>query len=188
MNEKPQMNFSVKKENIEPYQYQLIEKKFSFLLRSFPEESSRDSTVHKIHSFLQQGHSEENICGMFLGRQFPLSNCVAFASGKGGVGKSMLAVNTAVSYCARGKKVLLFDADYGLSNAHIYLNFRTSKSLLDYFLSGDPEDGLEVDRVLSRAGAIDDEDLSVRLEVDAAGKHEVRSGPDDRRARSVDAS
>ncbi|MBN1522180.1 MAG: AAA family ATPase [Candidatus Aureabacteria bacterium] len=143
------MNFQEPKQlsemarKIEPYQYQIIEKKFSNLLSSINDDSDRDKAVLRIHSYLHEGLSEERIFSMFTGQSFPLPHCLAFASGKGGVGKSMLSVNTAVFFSKIGKRVLLFDADYGLSNAHIYLNFRTKKSLLDFFLSGDPEDAVE---------------------------------------------
>jgi len=128
---------------IQPYQYQLIEKKFSFLLDAFSNAVDREEAVLKINTHLQNNISEDRICSMFTGLQFPLKHCITFSSGKGGVGKSMLAANTAVHYASTGKKVLLFDADYGLSNAHIYLNYRIKKSLLDFFLSGNADDAIE---------------------------------------------
>src|ERR1044072_6907191 len=44
---------------------------------------------------------------------------IAITAGKGGVGKSNLAVNLALELGALGKKVLLLDADYGLGNADL---------------------------------------------------------------------
>lgn len=46
---------------------------------------------------------------------------LVITSGKGGVGKSTLALNLALSLCARGKRVVLMDADLGLANLDIML-------------------------------------------------------------------
>jgi flagellar biosynthesis protein FlhG len=44
---------------------------------------------------------------------------ISVTSGKGGVGKSNLVLNTAVSLAQTGKKVLILDADMGLANMDI---------------------------------------------------------------------
>jgi flagellar biosynthesis protein FlhG len=46
---------------------------------------------------------------------------IGIASGKGGVGKTAVAANLAVTLSARGNKVMLFDADLGLANAQLAL-------------------------------------------------------------------
>ena len=46
---------------------------------------------------------------------------IAIASGKGGVGKTSLAVNCAVKLTADGRNVALLDADFGMAIA-ILLN------------------------------------------------------------------
>lgn len=46
---------------------------------------------------------------------------ITVASGKGGVGKTNLATNLALSYAALGKRVILMDADLGLANVNVVL-------------------------------------------------------------------
>lgn len=47
------------------------------------------------------------------------------ASGKGGVGKSLLAANLAIALAQAGKKVVLADLDLGGSNLHLILGLRS---------------------------------------------------------------
>lgn len=54
---------------------------------------------------------------------------LAIASGKGGVGKSNISVNMAMSLAARGKSVLLMDADLGLANIDVLLGLRPKYDL-----------------------------------------------------------
>ena len=56
---------------------------------------------------------------------------ILVASGKGGVGKTSLAVNCAVKLCLDKKRVALLDADFGLANAHIMLDQKVSSSISD---------------------------------------------------------
>lgn len=51
----------------------------------------------------------------------PGARVVCIASGKGGVGKSVLASNLAVLRAERGERVLLVDFDAGLANLHLLL-------------------------------------------------------------------
>ena len=51
-------------------------------------------------------------------------NVIAVTSGKGGVGKTNVAVNLAVSLARQGKSVVLFDADLGLGNVDIALGLK----------------------------------------------------------------
>ncbi|HEY1686579.1 MAG TPA: MinD/ParA family protein [Tepidisphaeraceae bacterium] len=57
-----------------------------------------------------------------LVRQQRRASVIAVTSGKGGVGKSNVAVNLAIKLSAAGKNVLLLDADLGLANADVLCN------------------------------------------------------------------
>lgn len=56
---------------------------------------------------------------------------LAFVSGKGGVGKTSLAINSAVNLSLSGFKVAILDTDFGLSNANIMMDVRTDKTISD---------------------------------------------------------
>jgi flagellar biosynthesis protein FlhG len=47
---------------------------------------------------------------------------ITVTSGKGGVGKTNMAVNMALAYARLGKKVVVMDADLGLANVNVMLN------------------------------------------------------------------
>ena len=55
----------------------------------------------------------------------------AVTSGKGGVGKTSLALNTAIILSKMGMKVLLIDADIGLANIDIMLGITTAYTIED---------------------------------------------------------
>src|SRR5512146_482623 len=57
-----------------------------------------------------------------LAHQRPRASVIAVTSGKGGVGKSNIAVNLAIKFAAAGKDVVLLDADLGLANADVLCN------------------------------------------------------------------
>ncbi len=65
---------------------------------------------------------------------------IAITSGKGGVGKTNIVANTAITLSKMGKRVLVMDADLGLGNIDILLGL-TPKYNIGHFLRG--EKGLE---------------------------------------------
>ncbi len=61
---------------------------------------------------------------------------IAVTSGKGGVGKTNIAVNLAVSLRLLGARVLLLDADMGLGNVDVLLGLNARYDLRDVLLHG----------------------------------------------------
>lgn len=68
--------------------------------------------------------------------EFTTSRVIAVTSGKGGVGKTSLSVNLAIELAKRGKKVVVFDADFGLANVEVMLGIRPTYNLLDLIHNG----------------------------------------------------
>ncbi|MBR4382969.1 MAG: MinD/ParA family protein, partial [Selenomonadaceae bacterium] len=56
---------------------------------------------------------------------------IAITSGKGGVGKTNLAVNLAFALQLSGKRVMLIDADIGMANVNLLMGSVTNRSLID---------------------------------------------------------
>ena len=59
------------------------------------------------------------------------------ASGKGGVGKSLLSANLAITLGQAGKKVVLADLDLGASNLHLVIGQSSPKKGIGTFLTGE---------------------------------------------------
>ncbi|RJQ55754.1 MAG: MinD/ParA family protein [Nitrospiraceae bacterium] len=58
---------------------------------------------------------------------------IAVASGKGGVGKTNITANLAIGFSRLNKKVMVFDADLGLSNIDVVLNLATKYNIRHLF-------------------------------------------------------
>lgn len=65
-----------------------------------------------------------------------LSRVITITSGKGGVGKSNLAINIAIELGRLGKKVIVMDADFGLANIEVMLGIRSQYNLSDLMFRG----------------------------------------------------
>lgn len=61
------------------------------------------------------------------------TNIITIASGKGGVGKSILAVNMGLALADNGKKVTVMDADFGLANINVILGVLPKYTLYHVF-------------------------------------------------------
>ena len=61
---------------------------------------------------------------------------IAITSGKGGVGKTNLAVNLAVALQMAGQRVMLIDADIGMANVNLLMGSVTNRSLIDLLKDG----------------------------------------------------
>jgi len=62
-------------------------------------------------------------------KQVSRATVIAVTSGKGGVGKSNIAVNLAIKLASVGKRVVLMDADLGLANADVLCNIDLPSNL-----------------------------------------------------------
>jgi flagellar biosynthesis protein FlhG len=69
------------------------------------------------------------------GSRRPAPRFVAIGSGKGGVGKTWFAITLAHALVRLGRRVLLFDADFGLANVDIQLGL-TPRHDLGHLLAG----------------------------------------------------
>ena len=60
---------------------------------------------------------------------------IPVASGKGGVGKSLVAANLAIAFAQAGQRVVLADLDLGASNLHLVLGHQSPKNGIGTFLN-----------------------------------------------------
>lgn len=66
----------------------------------------------------------------------PKTRVLSITSGKGGVGKTAVVSNVAVTLAKQGKKVLIIDADLGLANVDVVLGLSPTYNL-NHFFSGE---------------------------------------------------
>lgn len=66
----------------------------------------------------------------------PLARVMTVTSGKGGVGKSNVAINLAVQFRRLGKRVIILDADFGLANVEIMFGAVPKHNLYDLIYQG----------------------------------------------------
>lgn len=61
---------------------------------------------------------------------------ITVTSGKGGVGKTSIAVNLGIQMQRMGKRVIILDADFGLANIEVMLGIRPQYNLADLMFRG----------------------------------------------------
>jgi flagellar biosynthesis protein FlhG len=69
---------------------------------------------------------------------------IPIASGKGGVGKSLVAANLGVAFAQAGQRVVLADLDLGASNLHLVLGHQSPKNGIGVWLNDTKSDFNEV--------------------------------------------
>lgn len=68
---------------------------------------------------MDQAQQMRNVIKQHKMKNQNTARVVTVTSGKGGVGKSSIAVNLAIQMRKAGKKVIIFDADFGLANVEV---------------------------------------------------------------------
>ena len=69
-------------------------------------------------------------------RRQTAARVITVTSGKGGVGKTSIAVNLAIQMQRMGKRVVILDADFGLANIEVMLGIRPQYNLADLMFRG----------------------------------------------------
>jgi flagellar biosynthesis protein FlhG len=81
-------------------------------------------------------HKDSQSNGLMRAMQRQPARVIAVTSGKGGVGKTNVATNLAVSLAAEGGNVMLLDADLGLANVDVLLGLQPRFNL-SHVVSGE---------------------------------------------------
>ncbi len=80
---------------------------------------------------MDQAEQLRNIVKLHNQRNVSSARVITITSGKGGVGKSNMAVNLAIQFRRRGKRVIIFDADFGLANVEVMFGTLPKHNLSD---------------------------------------------------------
>ena len=85
---------------------------------------------------MDQAEQLRNVIKSKQARSVSKARVITITSGKGGVGKSNIAVNLAVQLRRLGKKVIIFDADMGLANVEVMFGAIPKYNLSDMIYHG----------------------------------------------------
>ena len=105
--------------------------------------SDQASTLRKLMEDKTEAQVEESSIVIQDSISNKQSRVITITSGKGGVGKTNIAVNLAIALQLTGKRVLLIDADIGMANVDVLLGSISKHNMLDLL-----EDGVELQDVL----------------------------------------
>lgn len=85
---------------------------------------------------MDQAEQLRNVIKLKNQKMPPKARVITITSGKGGVGKSNVAVNLAVQLQKLGKRVIIFDADLGLANVEVMFGAIPKYNLSDLVYRG----------------------------------------------------
>ena len=85
---------------------------------------------------MDQAQQLRNVIKLRNQNYIPDARVITITSGKGGVGKSNTAVNLAIQLAKAGKRVIIFDADFGLSNVEVMFGKVPKYNLSDLIYNG----------------------------------------------------
>ncbi|MCR4830657.1 MAG: MinD/ParA family protein [Pseudobutyrivibrio sp.] len=85
---------------------------------------------------MDQAENLRNVIKAQNVRNVERTKVITITSGKGGVGKSNMAVNLAVHFTKLGKKVIILDVDFGLANVEVMFGTIPNYNLSDVIFKG----------------------------------------------------
>lgn len=85
---------------------------------------------------MDQAQQLRNVIKKQNQNNIPIARVITVTSGKGGVGKSNVAVNLAIQLRKSGKRVIIFDADFGLANIEVMFGAIPKYNLSDMIYHG----------------------------------------------------
>lgn len=85
---------------------------------------------------MDQAENLRNIIKKSQQQPRPAARVITVTSGKGGVGKSNVSINLAVQFRQMGKRVVIFDADFGLANIEVMFGAVPKNNLGDLIYQG----------------------------------------------------
>ena len=127
----PPLHSIAARTGIEPSRIQFLIREFSEFLTTGWDDDRGIVLLRRIHQrFFIEGKPIP-VIRRELGDQRRQMRVIAVTSGKGGVGKTTVSINLAIALAQRGLRTLLFDADLGMANVHVYAGVTPRMTLLD---------------------------------------------------------